>query len=100
MSRRFLPAACVLLAICATPAVADQTVEPGQTLTLKEDLVLTGADALDVKGTPDRRCTIVGNGFCVRTKGEWTGSVRIRHCDLRKLGAPPRFTDDGRRVAA
>jgi hypothetical protein len=100
MNRRFLLAALVLLALCETPAVADHTVEAGQTLTLKEDLVLTGRDSLEVKGTPDRRCTIVGNGFCIRTRGEWTGSVRIRHCDLRRLGAPPRFTDDGRRIAA
>jgi hypothetical protein len=104
MRRRFLLAifltAGSLLAMLPAPAVADHTVEAGQTLTLKEDLVLTGAESLDIKGTPDRRCVLIGNGHRIRTKGPWTGSVRIRHCDVRGLGAPPRLTADGRRIAA
>ena len=36
---------------------ADHSVEAGQTLTLTQDLVLGGNDVLEVKGTPDKRCT-------------------------------------------
>src|SRR5262245_10699742 len=82
------------------PVLADHIVEAVQTLALKEDLVLTGAESVDIQGTPERRCTLLGNGFRIRTKGPWTGSVRIRHCDVRGLGAAARLTDDGRRIAA
>jgi hypothetical protein len=104
MNRRFLPdhflAACALMALLATHAVADHTVEAGQTLSLNEDLVLTGEDSLDIKGTSDRRCTLIGNGHCIRSRGPWSGAVRIRYCDVRQLGAPARMTEDGRRIAA
>src|SRR5262245_48451717 len=78
-------------------AVADQVVEAGQTLALKEDLVLSGDESLDIKGTAERRCTLLGNGHRIRTKAPWTGSVRIRHCDVRKLGAAARMSDDNSR---
>src|SRR5262249_25376178 len=74
-------------------------IEAGQTLTLKEDLVLSSGDVLEIKGTADKRCTIVGNGHRIRTSCKWDGSVRIRHCDIRKLGAPPKLTDDKTRIA-
>lgn len=94
-------AACALVALSPAPAaVTGPLVEAGQTLTLKEDLVLTGDDVLEVKGTSEKRCTIVGNGFRIRTKGNWTGSVRIRHCDVRGLGAPAKLTEDKSRIAA
>src|SRR5262249_6770914 len=32
--------------------------------------------------------------------GTWSGSVRIRHCDVHQLGAPARMTDDNSRIAA
>src|SRR5690242_17760252 len=96
----FLVTAGLLIASFPAPSRAGQTVEAGQTLSLKEDLVLTGEESLDVKGTAERRCTLAGNGFRIRTKGPWTGCVRIRHCDVRRLGAPAKFTDDGRRIAA
>jgi hypothetical protein len=92
--------ACGLVALLPLPAVADQTVEAGQTLALKEDLVLTGHDVLDMKGTPENRCTLIGNGHQIRSKGEWTGSVRLRYCDVRGLGAPAKLTADGTRIAA
>src|SRR4051794_25748835 len=86
------------LAILSTPAFADQSVEAGETLTLKEDLVLTGTDFLDIKGLPNSRCTLIGNGHRIRTQGQWTGSVRIHHCDIRQLGAAAKLTEDGRRI--
>jgi hypothetical protein len=96
----FLLATCGCLIVPRSPAAAaTRTVEAGQTLDLKEDLVLGGNDVLDIQGTPDRRCTLLGNGHRIRSQGTWTGSLRIRHCDIRQLGAPARLTADGSRIA-
>jgi hypothetical protein len=104
MNRRILPTLFLtagLVALVPAPAVAaGHTVEAGQTLALKEDIVLSGDDSLEIKGTADRRCTLLGNGHRIRSQGAWTGSVRIRHCDLRQLGAPAKLTADGSRIAA
>lgn len=91
-------ASCGLLA--RPPHAAARTVEAGQTLALKEDLVLTGADVLEIRGTSDRRCTLLGNGHRIRSEGLWTGTLRIRYCDIRHLGAPAKLSDDGSRIAA
>jgi hypothetical protein len=103
MNRRTLFATLLtagLTALWPSPAVADHTVEAGETLALKEDLVLTGEECLDIKGTAERRCTLLGNGHRIRSRGAWTGSVRIRHCDLRQLGEPAKLTEDGNRIGA
>jgi hypothetical protein len=97
---RAIPIAVVLALLPAPAAAGTTVVEAGQTLTLTEDLVLTGDDGLDVRGTADRPCTLVGNGHVVRSKGAWTGTVRVRHCAVRGLGAAAKLTDDGRRIAA
>jgi hypothetical protein len=76
--------ALLLLAL----AVGDTVVEAGQTLTLTEDLVLSGASTLDVRGTADRRCVIAGNGHAIRSDGTWTGRLKIAECEIRDLGAP------------
>src|SRR5438105_2692406 len=78
---------------------AAHVLEAGETRTLKEDLVLSGEDTLEIRGSADQRCTVVGNGHAIRSDGKWTGSVKIAHCTLQKLGAAPKFTDDGGRVA-
>jgi hypothetical protein len=96
---RLLPVFLLAAPGLAAPARADTVVEAGQTLALQEDLVLTGKDSLDIRGMPNARCTLVGNGHRIRSSGAWTGSVRIRHCDLRQLGAPARLTEDKSRVA-
>lgn len=69
-------------------AAGDVVVPAGQTLTLTEDLVLSGADRLDVQGSKSERCTIVGNGHSIRTAENWAGRIVITFCDLRGLGAP------------
>jgi hypothetical protein len=98
MLRFALPLACLcLLPSLAWPAA--HVVESGETRTLKEDLVLKGDDSLEIRGTAEKRCTVVGDGHVIRTEGKWTGSVKITHCSLQKLGAPPKFTDDNSRVA-
>jgi hypothetical protein len=88
-----------LLAPGTVAYAASHVLEAGQTLNLKEDLVLTGDDVLDVRGTADKPCTIVGDNHQIRSDGKWTGSVKIRHCALRKLGAAPKLADDGQRLA-
>src|SRR4051794_3207735 len=71
----------------AGPAGADgHALAAGQSLSLKADLVLTGDDVLEVRGTADKRCTVDGNGHRVRTAPGWRGHVRVAHCDLRGLG--------------
>jgi hypothetical protein len=74
----------ILLALAA----GDTVLEAGKTLALNEDLVLSGADSLDVRGTREARCTIDGNGHSIRTTEKWTGKIRITACDLRGLGGP------------
>ncbi len=95
----FLLASCGLLTLVPSQTLAAaRTVEAGQTLDLKEDLVLAGDDTLEVRGTPERRCTVLGNGHRIRSQARWTGALRIRHCDLRGLGSPARLTDEGSRI--
>jgi hypothetical protein len=68
-------------------AAGDTVVEAGKTLTLTEDLVLSGADSLEVRGAAGNRCTITGDGRSIRTTEKWTGRIRIEHCDLHGLGS-------------
>lgn len=90
----------VLVALLPASASASQTIEAGQTLSLKEDLVLTGSDVLEILGTAEKRCTLLGNGRRIRTDGEWTGAIRIHYCDVRRLGALPTFSAGGDRIGA
>jgi hypothetical protein len=99
MSRYHFLLATAWLGISLSPVVAaTHKVEAGQTHTLKEDLVLTEDDALEINGTPEKRCTLIGNNHRIRSAGKWTGSVKINHCTLQKLGSPPELTSDGQRV--
>lgn len=103
MMRILIAFAGAFLWLCTFPlwsAAATHVVEPGETYTLKEDLVLTGNDSLEVKGTPEKPCTLAGNNQRIRSDGKWSGSVKITHCTVRKLGGPPRLTDDGQRLAS
>jgi hypothetical protein len=68
-------------------AAGDTVVEAGKTLTLTEDLVLSGGDSLDVRGTAEQRCAIVGNGHSIKSADKWTGRVKISSCDLKGLGS-------------
>jgi hypothetical protein len=91
--------ACLSLGLLAQRvSAASVIIEAGQTYTLKEDLVLTGNDVLEIKGTSEQRCTLVGNNHRIRTGDKWTGSVRIGHCTLQKLGDRAKNTADGQRV--
>lgn len=88
----------VLLMAPATHA-ANLVIDPGQSHTLKEDLVLRGDDTLEVRGAAEKPCTIVGNGHAIRSDGRWTGSIKMVHGTLKKLGRPSTVSSDGHRLA-
>jgi hypothetical protein len=76
----------VTLLLLSVLAFGDTVLEAGKTLTLAEDLVLSDGDALEVRGTPEQPCAIVGNGHRIRSQEKWSGRVKIRSCELRGLG--------------
>jgi len=76
----------VTVLLMAALSFGDTIVEAGKTLTLTEDLVLSGDDALEVRGTSDKRCVIIGNGHRIRSQEKWSGRVILRACDVRGLG--------------
>jgi ferric-dicitrate binding protein FerR (iron transport regulator) len=87
----------VPLAAQALPKAGKATiVQAGESLALTEDLVLSGTDTLEIKGTPERPCALVGNRHRIRTSGTWTGKVRIAHCDVRELGDRVTFSPEGK----
>ena len=65
---------------------ASKTVAPGQAVGMSEDIVLSGDDVLEIKGTAERPCRLDANNQQIRTKGDWTGRIVIRHCEFRSLG--------------
>ena len=74
--------------LASTAAVAATTQIPaGQTLSLAQDLSLSGADTLVIAGTAEQPCTIEGNNHQIKTDGTWTGQVRIAHARIHNLGA-------------
>jgi len=74
------------------PAVAADattwTMAAGGKLSLDGDLVLSGNDVLEINGTAEKPCTLVGNGHQTKTKGNWTGHVKATHCTFKQLGKP------------
>jgi hypothetical protein len=85
-----LPAALALVAGLLLPgptSAASRTLQPGQVLGISEDLILSGDDVLDVRGTAERPCRIDANGQQIRTAPDWTGRVSVSHCEFRSLGS-------------
>lgn len=80
----FLVALCTLSASAATTAIP-----PGETLTLKDDLILAGGDVLEIAGTAAKPCTVAGNNHQIKTKDNWTGHVKIAYCTFKQLGKEP-----------
>jgi len=74
---------------------ASVVVEAGQTHTLNEDLILNGDDTLEIRGTPDKPCKLVGNRHRIRTGPKWSGTLRITHCTIQNLGGTPKHGDNG-----
>jgi hypothetical protein len=73
-------------------ALVTITVDPpplyAQTLSLTQDLVLSGFQSLQMLGSnvPARRVRLNGNGFRIRTSGNWTGHLTLRYADVVGLG--------------
>src|SRR5579872_1751189 len=86
-------ACCLLIVPALVASAASIVVEAGQTHTLNEDLVLSGPDTLEIKGTADRPCTLVGNRHRVRSGTNWTGSLTITHCTIKDLGGLQKRSD-------
>jgi hypothetical protein len=70
-------------------------VEAGQTHSLNGDIVLDSADTLQIRGTPEKPCTLIGNRHRIYTGPTWTGSLAIAHTTIRDLGGLPIRTADG-----
>jgi hypothetical protein len=64
-----------------------RTLKAGQVLGVADDIVLSGADILDVQGTADKPCRLDSNGQQIRTQPDWKGWIKIKHCEFRGLGS-------------
>lgn len=78
---------CAALFLSQPARAASRTLRPGEVLGVSEDLVLSGDDVLDLRGTPERPCRVDANGQTIRTRGDWTGRIVARHCEFRGLGS-------------
>ena len=84
---------CLLFVSAPLVCAATVVVEAGQTHTLTEDLVLNGTDTLEIKGTAEKPCSLVGNRHRIRSGDKWTGSVKITHCTIKNLGGLQKRSD-------
>jgi hypothetical protein len=62
------------------------TVKAGETAALSADVLLGATDVIEALGTAEAPCTLVGNGYAIRTPEGWTGRIVIRHCTVQGLG--------------
>jgi len=85
---RLAAGALLFLVTAAAPAAAaDVTVAPGGTLTLTDDIVLTGGDLFTAGGDTGGRCAIHGGGHVIRTGDTaWSGTFTMKNCDVDGLG--------------
>src|SRR2546421_12393727 len=101
---RLLSVAILCFALSQSASAASRTVAAGQVLGVSEDLVLSGDDVLDVRGTAERPCRIDANAQQIRTAPDWTGYVRVSYCEFRGLGTAKKpaleltATADGDRI--
>src|SRR5262249_9425631 len=84
---------CLLFVPPSLVSAAPVVVEAGQTHALTEDLVLNGTDTLEIKGTADKPCSLVGNRHRVRSGDNWTGALKITHCTIKDLGGLQKRND-------
>ena len=69
-------------------------VAAGQTHSLADDLVLNGDDVLEIRGTPEKPCLLMGERHGIRSGSQWTGTIKITHCVIRNLGGLPKRAAD------
>ena len=80
-------ACCLCLLLPGPGRTASRTLKAGEVLGVSEDLVLSGDDVLEVRGTAERPCRLDGNGGQVRSLPGWRGHVKVAHCEFRGLGS-------------
>ncbi|HYF50506.1 MAG TPA: hypothetical protein VEJ63_13935, partial [Planctomycetota bacterium] len=73
---------------------ASKCLEAGQNWSLTEDFVLSGADALEIKGTKDKPCTVDGQFNRILTKDKWTGRIHATYCNFKNLGKKENVAND------
>src|SRR3954470_12439937 len=86
-------ACCLLIVPPSVAPAAPIVVEAGQTHTLADHLVLTGTDTLEIRGTAEKPCTLVGGRHRIRSGNGWTGAVKITHCTIKDLGGLQKRSD-------
>ena len=66
------------------------TIDPApayaQTVTLTQDMVLSGAQNYELVGAAGARIRLNGNGRKITSTSNWTGRLTLRHVDLFDLG--------------
>lgn len=97
MTKVFVLLAPVVVSIFSTCAAqaAPLLVEAGKTHTLNGDLVLDGADTVQILGTAEKPCVLIGNRHRIYAGPKWTGSLKIMHTTIRDLGGLPKRTAAG-----
>jgi hypothetical protein len=65
----------------------DGAVPPAAELVLDADIVLTGDDALVLPAANGGACRVLGNGYQIRSEGEWVGTLTVRGCTFAGLGS-------------
>jgi hypothetical protein len=94
------------LSIASTEPVhaASRILKPGQVVGVSENIVLSGDDVLEVNGTAEKPCRLDANTQQIRTQPDWTGWIKIKHCEFRGLGTATKpaldvaATADGDRI--
>jgi uncharacterized repeat protein (TIGR01451 family) len=65
----------------------DPPLPDGPVFNLAADLVLSGAQDLEIAGTAEQPAKVIGNGHQILSAPGWSGTLTIRHAELRGLGA-------------
>jgi len=81
-----LGAAAIIMAAARPASATDTTVAPGASLTLSDDLVLSGTDSFVAGAFGGSRCSIDGASHSLKTMPGWTGRIVITSCDASNLG--------------
>src|SRR5207302_8469931 len=58
-----------------------RTLKAGEVLGVSENLVLSGDDVLEVRGTAAKPCRIDANGQQIRTTSDWRGRIKVNYCE-------------------
>lgn len=92
---------CVLVCIglwSGALSAADKIVGPGETLVLERDLVLTGDDTFEIRGTAEKPAVLEGQFHKIRSSENWSGRFKIVHCRILRLGSRENYTADRQRL--